>query len=154
MLILIGLILLQFCFIKLTNIKKMKTILTLLITFITLLSYSQTTLKGKVIDEQKNPIIAANVFLEGTYDGTITDENGEFSFKTTSSGNQILQISFISFETLIVKIEVENYQPKIFNLKDDLNTLDAVVVSAGTFKAGDNSKVTALKPLDIFSVFV
>ncbi|CAM3662861.1 TonB-dependent receptor [Flavobacterium gelidilacus] len=149
MLILIGLILLQFCFIKLTNIKKMKTILTLLITLITLLSYSQTTLKGKVIDEQKNPIIAANVFLKGTYDGTITDENGEFSFKTTSSGNQILQISFISFETLIVKIEVENYQPKTFNLKDDLNTLDAVVVSAGTFKAGDNSKVTALKPLDI-----
>lgn len=149
MLILIGLILLQFCFIKLTNIKKMKTILTLLITFITLLSYSQTTLKGKVIDEQKNPIIAANVFLKGTYDGTITDENGEFTFKTTSSGNQILQISFISFETLIVKIEIENYQPKTFLLKDDLNTLDAVVVSAGTFKAGDNSKVTVLKPLDI-----
>lgn len=149
MLILIGLILLQFCFIKLTNIKKMKTILTLLITFITLLSYSQTTLKGKVIDEQKNPIIAANVFLKGTYDGTITDENGEFTFKTTLSGNQILQISFISFETLIVKIEIENYQPKTFLLKDDLNTLDAVVVSAGTFKAGDNSKVTVLKPLDI-----
>ena len=127
----------------------MKTILTLLITFITLLSYSQITLKGKVIDEQKSPIVAANVFLKGTYDGTITDENGEFSFKTTSSGNQILQISFISFETLTVKIEVENYQPKTFNLKDDLNTLDAVVVSAGTFKAGDNSKVTALKPLDI-----
>jgi hypothetical protein len=127
----------------------MKTILTLLITFITFLSYSQATLKGKVIDEQKNPIVAASVFLKGTYDGTITDENGEFTFKTTSSGNQILQISFISFETLTVKIEVENYQPKIFNLKDDLNTLDAVVVSAGTFKAGDNSKVTALKPLDI-----
>ena len=98
MLILIGLILLQIYIIKLTKIKKMKTILTLLITLITLLSYSQTTLKGKVIDEQKNPIIAANVFLKGTYDGTITDENGEFSFKTTSSGNQILQISFISFE--------------------------------------------------------
>lgn len=127
----------------------MKTILTLLITFITLLSYSQTTLKGKVIDEQKNPIIAANVFLKGTYDGTITDENGEFTFKTTLSGNQILQISFISFETLIVKIEIENYQPKTFLLKDDLNTLDAVVVSAGTFKVGDNSKVTVLKPLDI-----
>ena len=149
MLILIGLILLQICIIKLTKIKKMKTILTLLFTFISLVSFSQTTLKGKVIDEQKNPIVAANVFLKGTYDGTITDENGEFSFKTTSSGNQILQISFISFETLTVKIEVENYQPKTFNLKDDLNTLDAVVVSAGTFKAGDNSKVTALKPLDI-----
>ncbi len=127
----------------------MKAIFTLTLTFLTLLSFSQTTLNGKVIDEQKNPIIGANVFVKGTYDGTITDENGAFSFKTTSSGNQILQISFLSFETLTIKIEVEKYQTKTFNLKEDINTLDAVVVSAGTFKAGDNSKVTALKPLDI-----
>lgn len=127
----------------------MKAIFTLTLTFLTLLSYSQTTLKGKVIDEQKNPIIGANVFLKGTYDGTITDENGEFSFKTTSSGNQIVQISFISFETVLININVENFQAKTFLLKEDLNTLDAVVVSAGTFKAVDNSKVTALKPLDI-----
>ena len=52
MLILIGLILLQICIIKLTKIKKMKTILTLLFTFISLVSFSQTTLKGKVIDDQ------------------------------------------------------------------------------------------------------
>lgn len=127
----------------------MKAIFTLTLTFLTLLSFSQTTLKGEVIDEQKNPIIGANVFVKGTYDGTITDENGSFSFKTTSSGNQILQISFLSFETLTIKIEVEKYQTKTFNLKEDINTLNAVVVSAGTFKAGDNSKVTALKPLDI-----
>mgnify|MGYP000333151278 FL=1 len=31
----------------------------------------------------------------------------------------------------------------------DVNTLDAVVLSAGTFSAGDNSKVNALKPLDV-----
>lgn len=127
----------------------MKTILTLLITSITFVSFAQTTLKGKVLDEENNAIIGANVFVKGTYDGTITDENGEFSFHTSANGNQILQISFVSFETIAVKIVVENYEPKIFKLKEDINTLDAVVVSAGTFKAGDNSKVTALKPLDI-----
>ena len=127
----------------------MKTILSLLITFLSFQCYSQTTLTGKVIDEQKQPINGANVFLKGTYDGTTTDENGEFSFKTSTEGNQILQISFISFETVLININVENFQAKTFMLKEDLNTLDAVVVSAGTFKAGDNSKVTALKPLDI-----
>lgn len=127
----------------------MKSILILLLTFMTCISFSQTTLKGKVIDEQKNPIIGANVFLKGTYDGNITDENGDFSFSTNTLGNQVLQISFISFETLNINIEIEKYQAKTFKLKENVNTLDAVVVSAGTFKAGDNSKVTALKPLDI-----
>lgn len=129
----------------------MKAILTLCITILSFVSFSQTTLKGKVVDEQNNPIIGANVFLKGTYDGTITDENGDFSFETLATSNQFLQISFLSFETLLLKIEVEKYTAEIFTLKEDLNTLDAVVVSAGTFKAGDNSKVTALKPLDIIT---
>ena len=127
----------------------MKTILTLLATVLSFVSFSQITLQGKVIDEQNNPIIGANVFLKGTYDGTVTNENGDFTFQTTTVSDQLLQISFLSFETLVVKIEVEKYNAQTFVLKEDLNTLDAVVVSAGTFKAGDNTKMTALKPLDI-----
>jgi len=34
-------------------------------------------------------------------------------------------------------------------LREDVNTLDAVILSAGTFSAGDNSKVNVLKPLDV-----
>lgn len=34
-------------------------------------------------------------------------------------------------------------------LRDDLTTLDGVVLSAGTFSARDNSKVSVLKPLDV-----
>ena len=35
-------------------------------------------------------------------------------------------------------------------LRDDVNALDAVVISAGTFEAGGaNNKVTVLKPLDV-----
>ena len=44
---------------------------------------------------------------------------------------------------------VEKFQSKVFTIKESLNTLNAVEVTAGTFKAGDNSKVTALKAMDI-----
>src|SRR5690606_15797098 len=47
------------------------------------------------------------------------------------------------------KITVENYTSQNFKMRESVNTLDAVVISAGTFSAGDNSKITALKPLDI-----
>ena len=127
----------------------MKTILTFLIVFTSLISFGQTEIKGKIIDEQGMPFSGANVFVIGTYDGTTSDEKGNFSFTTTASGNQKLQISFLSYETIIYDFVVEKFQSEVFTIKESVNTLNAVEVTAGTFKAGDNSKATALKPLDV-----
>jgi hypothetical protein len=127
----------------------MKSILTLLIVLTSLISFGQTEIKGQIIDEQGMPFSGANVFVIGTYDGTTSDEKGNFSFTTSASGNQQLQISFLSYETIIYDFVVEKFQSKVFTIKESLNTLNAVEVTAGTFKAGDNSKATALKPLDI-----
>lgn len=127
----------------------MKTILTFLIVFTSLISFGQTEIKGQIIDEQGMPFSGANVFVIGTYDGTTSDEKGNFSFTTTASGNQKLQISFLSYETIIHEFVVEKFQSKVFTIKESLNILNAVEVTAGTFKAGDNSKVTALKAMDI-----
>ncbi len=127
----------------------MKSILTLLILLTSLISFGQTEIKGQIVDEQGMPFAGANVFVIGTYDGTTSDEKGNFSFTTTASGNQQLQISFLSFETIIYDIVVEKFQSKVFTIKESLNTLNTVEVTAGTFKAGDNSKATALKAMDI-----
>ncbi|WP_291136004.1 TonB-dependent receptor [Flavobacterium sp. UBA7663] len=127
----------------------MKSILTLLIVLTSLISFGQTEIKGQIIDEQGMPFSGANVFVIGTYDGTTSDEKGNFSFKTTASGNQKLQISFLSYETIIYDFVVEKFQSKVFTIKESLNTLNTVEVTAGTFKAGDNSKATALKAMDI-----
>src|SRR5690606_28336848 len=67
----------------------------------------------------------------------------------TATGEQVLAITFLSFEDVMQKITVENYTSQNFKMRESVNTLDAVVISAGTFSAGDNSKITALKPLDI-----
>lgn len=127
----------------------MKTILTFLIALTSLISFGQTEIKGQIIDEKGMPFSGANVFVIGTYDGTTSDEKGNFSLTTTASGNQKLQISFLSYETIIYDFVVEKFQSKVFTIKESLNTLNAVEVTAGTFKAGDNSKATALKAMDI-----
>ena len=124
----------------------MKSILIFLMAFT---AFGQTEIKGRIIDEQGLPFLGANIFVVGTYDGATSDENGNFSFTTAAVGKQQLQISFLSYETIILEFDVENYQPKVFTLKESVNTLNAVEVTAGTFKAGDNSKATALKALDI-----
>lgn len=118
-----------------------------LISQITVLA--QTTISGKVTDGKNNPILGANVYLDGTYDGTSTNDKGEFEFITEEKGTQTLVISYVSFETYVKMDEVSSFKNLSVKLRDDVNSLDAVTINAGTFKAGEKAKVTVLKPLDI-----
>ena len=113
------------------------------------LSFSQSTISGKVIDNKAQPIMGANVYLDGTYDGTTSDENGEFLFTTEETGTQTLIISMLSFETKSVVEDVLKLNNLQIKLRENVESLDAVVISAGTFEASDNSKVSVLKPLDV-----
>lgn len=112
-------------------------------------SFAQTTISGKVTDNKNQPIIGANVYLEGTYDGATTTDSGVFSFETSESGTQILTISYLSYETKTIAGEVTTLNNLQIKLREDVNALDTVVISAGTFEANDNSKVSVLKPLDV-----
>lgn len=111
--------------------------------------FSQFKISGKVVDSNKKPIVGANVYLDGSYDGTSTNEKGEFLFTTEETGHQTIVISYVSFETFIKTEDVKKLNNLVVKLRDDVNTLDAVTINAGTFKTGEKAKVTVLKPLDI-----
>ena len=127
----------------------MKTIFILIILLISTLTFSQNNISGKVVDEKGKPVSGANVYIEGTYDGTTSSETGDFTFETNSKGTQILVVSFLVFETSKTTIDVANFKNRTIKLKDNVNALDAVVITAGTFEAGGKAKVSVLKPLDI-----
>ncbi|MGV8813135.1 MAG: TonB-dependent receptor [Gelidibacter sp.] len=127
----------------------MKAFIPVLLFFITSISFSQTTISGKVTDAKGLPIEGANVYLEGSYDGGSTDSSGVFSFTTSETGIKTLIVSFLSFETFKKLAEVKTMTSLQIRLREDVNTLDAVELSAGAFEAGDNSKVSVLKPLDV-----
>jgi hypothetical protein len=124
-----------------------------LITFIAILissmTFAQTTISGKVTDTKNQPVFGANVYLDGTYDGATSNENGNFTFTTNETGTQILTISFLSYETKTITANVSTFKDLKIILREDMESLDAVVISAGTFEASDNSKVSVLKPLDV-----
>lgn len=128
----------------------MKTILTVTMLFILIwASSAQKTISGRVTDKRDVPIAGANVYLEGTYDGASTDENGHFLFETSESGTQTLVISMLSYEPLYRVGDISYFKNMNIKLVEAINTLSGVTLSAGTFEAGDNSKVSVLKPLDI-----
>jgi hypothetical protein len=111
--------------------------------------YGQHSVSGIVINEQNQPLMGANVYLEGTYDGASTNEEGSFIFTSLKSGIQTLVVSMLGFETCQKTADISSFTSIKVKLKENVNVLDAVVLTAGTFEAGDKSRVSVLKPLDI-----
>lgn len=68
-------------------------------------AYAQSSVSGKVLDENGEGLPGASVVIKGTSSGTITDLNGDF--KVNISGNEAvtLQISFIGFTTIEKTVE-------------------------------------------------
>ncbi|MFV8342777.1 TonB-dependent receptor [Flavobacterium sp. XS2P39] len=132
-----------------TKKKSNKLFFTFAILVFSLTVFSQATVSGKIVDEKGKPVSGANVFIEGTYDGATSSEAGDFNFTTSTTGNQTLVVSFLIFETLKTVIDVANYQNKTIKLRESVTSLDAVIITAGTFEAGDKARVSVLKPLDI-----
>ncbi len=133
---------------------------------------AQTIVTGTVTGQAGEPLIGANVFIKDTYDGASTDVNGNYSFETTATGEVMLVVTYIGYEETTQKITLRSSasQPlklKIergkatdgtqkttnniidFSLKESINKMEAVVISAGTFEGGSGTKSEVLKPLDI-----
>ncbi|WP_040279810.1 TonB-dependent receptor [Psychroserpens damuponensis] len=127
----------------------MSKLITIIAIFISSMSFAQTTITGTITDAKNQPVFGANVFLDGTYDGATSNENGKFTFTTEETGTQTLKISFLSYETKTITADVSKLKDLKILLREDMESLDAVVISAGTFEASDNSKVSVLKPLDV-----
>ena len=120
-----------------------------IIPFLSSTLYPQTPISGAVTDVSGSPIIGANIYLDGTYDGTSSDEKGVFYFTTNETGEQTLVVSFLSFETFSLKIPISEMVDLKIKLKTDVNSLDSVILNAGTFSAGNTNKASVLTPLDI-----
>ena len=113
------------------------------------LAVGQTTVSGMVTQSNGSPIEGANVYLEGSYDGASSNALGVFTFETNLTGTQTLTVSSVSFETFVMAANPKQMENVKVILREDVNSLDTVVLSAGTFEASDNSKVSVLKPLDV-----
>ncbi|MFX0556654.1 TonB-dependent receptor [Maribacter sp. CXY002] len=110
---------------------------------------AQSLISGTVYDNDNKPIEGANVYIEGTYDGASTTEKGVFNFESTETGTQTLIISMIGYENYVRTGDITYLRNLDITLSPVIKQLDGVTLTAGSFQAGDNSKASVLKPLDI-----
>ncbi|WP_417290623.1 TonB-dependent receptor [Corallibacter sp.] len=108
-----------------------KLLLTFMSVFCFYIGFSQTEIKGTIIDEAGVPVTGANVLIKGSASGATTDFDGNFSFTTNLEGEQVLQVSFIGYETYEQSVNLQGTLVEINAvLAEGGNTLDEVLLTA------------------------
>jgi len=80
------------------------TILSLFLFFV-VTGYSQTTISGVVTDASSNEtLIGANVLVQGTSIGTITDIDGSYSLNVPA-GSNVLEVSYAGYANQVINID-------------------------------------------------
>jgi TonB-linked SusC/RagA family outer membrane protein len=93
------------------------------------------TIRGKVLDENGNPIVGATILLKGTKIGATTDANGAFSINANIGTT--LVISFMGYNAR--EITIDSYRDYSVSLTPALTELTDVVVTALGIKRSEKS---------------
>lgn len=127
--------------------KVMSTFLVALASSLTIMAadspqYGQ--LKGRILDNEKNPLPGAVVIIDGNKLSAVTDLDGFFSFANLSSGNHNLKVTYIGFlpvsKTIVVS---EKSTVDDIVMSDTSRELNEVVVT-GVF-SGQQRAINAQK---------
>ncbi len=122
--------------------------------FTNFLAQAQVQISGTVKDTHGKKVISASITLKDTYDGATSDSTGNYSFTTTEKGSYTLTASAVGYKTVEQTITILDTPLTFhFSIKEEINELKAVTVTAGSFAAGDSKRaVTVLNSLDVATV--
>ena len=105
---------------------------------------------GTVRDTKNKPLRGASISIKDSYDGATTDSLGHFRFSTTEKGEQVLIVTAIGYKGSEQKILIGDQELVVtIQLKEEINEMKAVVITAGSFEASDKKRTTVLNSIDI-----
>jgi hypothetical protein len=128
---------------------------------VSLTCYSQDSLKqeepsrisGFITGKGSKPVAGANIVIQGTIDGAVSDEKGYYEFETGKTGSVMLLVTAIDYgnKPLVVELKPGSINKIDFKLAESEVTTDEILVTASSYTSGENSKVT-LTPLEIVRI--
>jgi CarboxypepD_reg-like domain len=98
---------------------------------LSIVSFSQITLSGKVVSEDTNlPVASASIYFNNTSFGTTANELGEFSLVLPDLANLELIVSSVGFEIIVYKIQANETSGHsyIFKLKKKEALLQGLLI--------------------------
>ncbi|MDP2337869.1 MAG: TonB-dependent receptor [Bacteroidota bacterium] len=135
------------------KIKNCLLVITILL--VSIVGMAQTgVIKGSVSDANTNEtLIGATVAIQGTTNGGITDFDGNFSIEKVATGSYNLVISYISYDSQIVRVEVGTGKESSVNIQLKPASVDIAEVQV-IAKRRDNTEVSMLSGLKAGSLIV
>ena len=128
----------------------MKSITLLAAVLFSTIGFSQTKVRGVVRDDSGQGIPMANVLIVDSYDGTTTAVDGSFEFTTAEKGERMLMVKFMGFKDYQQVVSLSQTTVSVdITLKEQVNELNAITISAGAFTASDEARKTVFRAVDI-----
>ncbi|RPD96416.1 carboxypeptidase-like regulatory domain-containing protein [Aureibaculum marinum] len=93
-------------------------------------SFSQAQITGNVKDEDNTPLPFVNIYIEGSYNGTTSNDNGIYNLNVTTLGKHTIIFQYLGFKTLKKEVNIKAF-PFQLNvvLKEDALALEEVKLS-------------------------
>ena len=130
-----------------TRVVRHTFILFLIANFLVINAFSQTTITGKILDEETNEeLIGASVKIVNSNYGFVTDFNGDFLIKTNISLPFTIEVSYIGYDSKVIDL-IDNQRLKIGLKSKDLQ-LKALEVISGISKKLKESPLS-IESMDI-----
>ncbi len=135
------------------NMKNILLVMTVLL--FSMAGIAQTgVISGTVTDANtKETLIGATVLLQGTTNGAITDFDGNFRIEKVANGAYNLVISYISYDSQIIRAEVSTGKESIINIDLKPASVDIEEISV-VAKRRENTEVSMLTSLKAGNLIV
>ena len=107
------------------------------------------TIRGKVLNEKKEPLAKVSILEKGMNNGTVTAEDGSFSL-TVTNPNAVLIFSYVGYARQ--EVVLAGQEALTITLHEDSKQIlnDVVVIGYGTIRKGDlTGAVASIKAEDL-----
>lgn len=130
-----------------------KSLLIIIVTCQALFSIAQTKISGTVSTIKGTGIQGVSISIADSYDGTTTNTEGHFSFRTSDKGEATIVFSSVGYLPYSQTLNLQGNDIALnITLKEDIQELEAAIVMAGSFEAGDKKRAsTVLNSLDMLT---
>ncbi len=133
---------------KLTKVILLSTMLLSFLCFDLNAQTQNKTVKGTVTDTQGEPIIGANITIEGNQSqGAITDIQGNYSLQMPAQ-DAVLKFSSIGYRAKTIKTQASQTTVNVV-LEEDVIMLEQTVVVAMDMRRNEKSLSTAYQKVDV-----
>lgn len=115
--------------------------------------HAQVAVHGSVVDTKGQPVAGASISVMSTYDGATSNNLGAFYFKTSPKHMATIEVKAIGYKNESKLVDIAGDSIRLdFRLREQIEELTAVTVTAGAFEAGDKKRAsTVLSSVDMLT---